>query len=152
MSDSEVSGLKGWNAGIPVNRSSDKWGLTVFGIDSGTDLIVKTHQKIFPSYHCFQAQRIYYITIAVSSYEHGAENRGATSSSFRRGATFMKFHSMTSSCLFNRGTNFSQTSQIKFSSQHFQKSEFFTFNQYADQRIRTEKIISLMQTLDSVLN
>jgi len=34
---------------------------------------VKTHQKIFPSYHCFWAQRIYYITIAVSSYEHGAE-------------------------------------------------------------------------------
>ena len=30
------------------------------------------------------------------------------------GAIFMKFHLMTSSCLFNRGTNFSQTSQIKF--------------------------------------
>jgi len=35
-------------------------------------------------------------------------NRGATSSSFR-GAIFTKFHSMTSSCLFNRGTTFSQT-------------------------------------------
>jgi len=27
----------------------------------------------FLSYHCFRAQRIYYITIAVCSYEHGAE-------------------------------------------------------------------------------
>ena len=35
--------------------------------------------------------------------------RGATSSSFRGGAIFTKFHSMTSSCLFNRGTTFSQT-------------------------------------------
>ena len=34
--------------------------------------------------------------------------RGATSSSFRGGAIFMKFHSMTLSCLFNRGI-FSQT-------------------------------------------
>jgi len=31
--------------------------------------------------------------------------RGATSSSFR-GTIFMKFYSMTSSCLFNRGTTF----------------------------------------------
>ena len=36
-------------------------------------------------------------------------SRGATFSSFRGGAIFMKFHSMTSSCLFNRGTTFSQT-------------------------------------------
>ena len=34
--------------------------------------------------------------------------RGETRSSFR-GAIFMKLHSMTSSCLFNRGTTFSQT-------------------------------------------
>jgi len=47
--------------------------MSVLGIDSGIDLIVKTHQKIFPSYHCFRAQCIYYITIAVSFYEHGAE-------------------------------------------------------------------------------
>ena len=45
----------------------------MFGIDSGIDLIVETRQKIFPSYHCFRAQRIYDITTAVSSYEHGAE-------------------------------------------------------------------------------
>ena len=38
-----------------------------------------------------------------------SESRGATSSSFRGGAIFMKFHSMTSSCLFNCGTTFSQT-------------------------------------------
>jgi len=31
------------------------------------------HKKKFPSYHCFRAQRIYYITIAVCSYEYGAE-------------------------------------------------------------------------------
>jgi len=28
---------------------------------------------------------------------------------FEKGAIFMKFHSMMSSCLFNRGTTFSQT-------------------------------------------
>jgi len=27
----------------------------------------------FPSYHCFRSQCIYHITIAVCSYEHGAE-------------------------------------------------------------------------------
>jgi len=58
--------------------------------------------------------------------------RGTTSSSFR-------WSNMTSSCLFNRGRNFSQTSQIKFSSQHFRKSELFSFNQYADRTIRIEK-------------
>jgi len=46
-------------------------GLTVFV--SGIDLIVKTHKKKFPSYHWFQAQHVYYITIAVCSYECGAE-------------------------------------------------------------------------------
>jgi len=30
-------------------------------------------RKKFPSYHCFQARRIYYITIAVWSYECVAE-------------------------------------------------------------------------------
>jgi len=37
------------------------------------------------------------------------QSKGATSSSFRGGAIFMKFHSMTSSWLFNRDANFSQT-------------------------------------------
>jgi len=37
------------------------------GVDSGIDVIVK-----FPNYHCFWSQRIYYITIDVCSYEHGA--------------------------------------------------------------------------------
>jgi len=36
-------------------------------------------------------------------------SRGAISSSFRVWAIFMKFHSMTLSCLFNRGTTFSHT-------------------------------------------
>ena len=44
-----------------------------------------------------------------NSYLSPPWTRGATSSSFRVGAIFMKFHSMTSSCLFNRGTTFSQT-------------------------------------------
>jgi len=46
-------------------------GLIVFV--SGIDLIAKTHMKKFPSYHWFWAQSIYYITIAVCSYECGAE-------------------------------------------------------------------------------
>jgi len=37
------------------------------------DLIVKTHQKIFPNYHCFWSQCIYYSKIDVCSYKHGAE-------------------------------------------------------------------------------
>jgi len=37
------------------------------------DLIVKTHKERFLSYHCFRSQHIYYIAIAVCSYEHGAE-------------------------------------------------------------------------------
>jgi len=47
-------------------------GLTVFGTDSGIDLVVKTHKR-FPSYRCFRAQLIYYITIAVCYYECTAE-------------------------------------------------------------------------------
>jgi len=57
-------------AGIPVDRSSET-GLIVFV--SGIDLIDKTHKKKFPSYHRFRAQRIYYTTVAVCSYECGAE-------------------------------------------------------------------------------
>jgi len=34
---------------------------------------VKTHKERFPSYHCFQSQCIYHITIALCSYEHVAE-------------------------------------------------------------------------------
>jgi len=37
------------------------------------DLIVKTHMDWFPNYQCFWSQRIYYITITVFSYKHGAE-------------------------------------------------------------------------------
>ena len=48
-------------------------------------------------------------------------HRGATSSSFRGGAIFTNFHSMTSSCLFNRR----KRSQIEFSSQHFWKLQLF---------------------------
>jgi len=54
-----------WLIGVRTNRSDCVWG--------GIDLIVKTHKKKFPSYHWFQAQRIYYITIVVCSYECGAE-------------------------------------------------------------------------------
>jgi len=48
-------------------------------------------------------------------------HRGATSSSFRGGAIFTNFHSMTSSCLFNRR----KRSQIEFSSQYFWKLQLF---------------------------
>jgi len=49
------------------------WSVPVFNhknmvclkIDSGIDLIVKTQKEIFPNYHCFWSQRIYYIKIAV---------------------------------------------------------------------------------------
>jgi len=58
--------------GIPVIGVTDKH-LTVFGIDSGIDLLSKHVRKKFPSYHCFQAQCIYYITVAVCSYEYGTE-------------------------------------------------------------------------------
>jgi len=48
---------------------------------------------------------------------------------FRGGAIFMNFHSMTSSCLFNRGTTFSQTVTDIFFSQHFRKWELISSNQ-----------------------
>jgi len=51
--------------------------------------------------------------------------RVATSSSFRGGGIFMKFHSMKSSCLFNHGTTFRKPWQINFSS-HISKNENFT--------------------------
>jgi len=35
--------------------------------------LIEAHKERFPSYHCFQSQLIYYITIAVCSCEHGAE-------------------------------------------------------------------------------
>ena len=84
VSESEVSGLKKWNAlgeicsqqFVSDSRDSGwsefgQTGLVVFV--SGIDLIVKTHKKKFPRYHWFRAQRIYYITIVVCSYECGAE-------------------------------------------------------------------------------
>jgi len=58
-------------AGIPVNRSSDKRGLSVFGIDSGIDLIVKTHKISKLSLLVGTAHLLHQI---VCSYEHGAEN------------------------------------------------------------------------------
>jgi len=66
---------------------------------------------------------------------------------------FIKFHSLTSSCLFNRGTNFSQTVTGKLLFATFPKMRTFRFYQNADRTIGTEKkISSLIQTLDSVLN
>ena len=48
---------------------------------------------------------------------------------FGGGAIFMNFHSMTLSCLFNRGTTFSQTVTDTFFSQHFRKWELISLNQ-----------------------
>jgi len=46
-----------------------------------------------------------------------------------QGTIFMNFHSMTSSCLFKRGTTFSQTVTDMFFSQHFRKWELIRLNQ-----------------------
>jgi len=43
------------------------------------------------------------------------------------GGFFMKFHSMTSSCFFNRGTTFSQTVTDKFFFATFPKMRTFQF-------------------------
>ena len=51
------------------------------------------------------AAQCFFDMIVTASFPVSPPTRGATSSS----AIFMKFHSMTSSCLFNRGTTFSQT-------------------------------------------
>jgi len=53
--------------------------------------------------------------------------RGTTSSSFQGGAIFMKFHSMTSSCLFNCDTIFSQTVTDKVLFATFPKMRNFQF-------------------------
>ena len=66
----------------------------------------------------------------------------------------MKFYSMMSSRLFNCGTTFSQTVTEKFFSQHFLKSELFSFNQDEHRMIRSHdrvEISSLIQTPGSVL-
>jgi len=54
------------------------------------------------------------------------------------GAIFIKFHSMTSSCLFNRGTTFSQTVTDKVLFAIFTKMRTLQVNQDADRTIRTE--------------
>jgi len=54
-------------------------------------------------------------------------SRGATSSSFRGGAIFMNFHLMTSPCLLNRGTIFSQTATDKVIFATFPKMRTFQF-------------------------
>ena len=69
------------------------------------------------------------------------------------GGGFMKFPSMTSSCLINHGATFSQTVIDKVLFATFPKLRTFQFQSRCrpnDQE--REKISSLMQTLDSVLN
>jgi len=48
-------------------------------------------------------------------------HRGAQPALHFGGGNFMNFHSMTSSCLFKRGTTFSQTVTDMFFSQRFRK-------------------------------
>jgi len=55
-------------------------------------------------------ETLMYSILLLLFYPKLGTSRAATSSSFRGGAIFMKFHSMMSSRLFNHGTNFSQTS------------------------------------------
>ena len=56
-------------------------------------------------------------------------NQGRNQLLISGGAVFMHFHSMTSSCLFNRGTTFSQTVTDMFLSQRFRKWELISFKQ-----------------------
>jgi len=66
---------------------------------------------------------------AVTTLPCTAAVRGATSSSFWGVAIFMNSHSMTSSCLFNRGKTFSHSVTDMFFSQHFRKWELISLNQ-----------------------
>jgi len=54
------------------------------------------------------------------------------------GEIFMNFHSMMSSCLFNRVTTFSLTVTDKVLFAAFPKTRTFQFYQDADRTIRTE--------------
>jgi len=65
--------------------------------------------------------------VSFISYIHHQQGRNQL---FISGGTiFMNFHSMTSSCLFNRGTTVSQTVTDTFFSQHFRKWELISLNQ-----------------------
>ena len=66
------------------------------------------------------------------------------------GAIFMIFRSMTSPCLFNRGTTFSQTVTDKVSSKHFRKWELSVLIKMLTERPGQSKNYSLMQTLVQV--
>jgi len=57
-----------------------------------------------------------------SSYFHDDDD------AFLSSASFMKIHSMTSSCLFNRGTTFSQTVADKVFFATFPKMRTFQFH------------------------
>ena len=79
-------------------------------------------------------------------------SRGATDSSFRGGGIFMKFHSMTSSCFFNRGTTFSQTVTYKVLFATFPKMRTFQFEPRCRPNDQDRvKISSLIQTPQLVL-
>jgi len=61
------------------------------------------------THYCVCCTSFYSIPLfCLTSHVNVTLARAATRSSFRGGEMFMKFHSMTSSCLFNRGTTFSQ--------------------------------------------
>jgi len=57
----------------------------------------------------------------------GGANQGRNQLFISGGAIIMKFYSMMSSCLFNRGTTFSQTVTDKFLFATFSKMRTFQF-------------------------
>jgi len=59
-------------AGIPVDWSSDKQ-VWLYLEQIVVLILLSNTRKRFPSYRCFRAQLIYYITIVVCSYQYGAE-------------------------------------------------------------------------------
>jgi len=94
-----------------------------FELNSDLETIVEiTRLNISPELHAK--------LLNCSKQRRNHKARVATSSSFRvEGAIFMHFHSTTSSCLFNRGTTFSQTVTDMSFSQHFRKWELISLNQ-----------------------
>jgi len=87
----------------------------------------KTHTLHFAL--VWKSNKILNATNALIEFEYEANTigtRGATSCLFR-GEQFMKFHSMVSSCLYNRGTTFSQMVTDKDLFAAFPKMTTFQF-------------------------
>ena len=71
---------------------------------------------------------------------------------FGGGGIFMKFHSMTSSCLFDRGTTFRKRSRINSLRSISENENFSVLSRYRPNDQDRVKIGSLIQTPGFVLN